>query len=514
MTRRKKKAPDEEEEDPKISSPGFCRHGFVFEQVKNGRFAQGETVDLSAEYTIRENTYQPLKRCPWPLAADAVNYGSLSDLWRAIRAFIHEHLFLPEDALYDVVTAWVMATWTPEIWNAVPYLFFYGPPATGKTRGEEVLHRLCYRGVLASNISSAALFRLCDKYHPTLLLDETEIYNKDMRREVTGLLNCGYRRGQFAWRVRLTDGRGELEPFDTFGFKGLAGTRQLAETLTSRCIPIRMLRARRKVRLTIDEKKATELRGKLLSLRIATLTSGELGELSEQFIGRVPNLNIEDGRLIELFTPLLAVSNEGHEAILGYAHREDERRRAEEKATEEAEMIRILVKYDLTNERGIVLTKKIVEKFNEHRADRDKTSSRFLGYLMHRLGFLKVHTRKGNGWQIDQERLQYYAEIYGVGDTFLRSPHGVHRVHTKQGELGSTGKSATSPQGLSQKTVLKPIRDGAEPCPLCSKFPVAYEFTDHGQQIRRCRHCIQEMKRRGSTFTTLKEISEGEAASS
>jgi len=83
MTRRKKKDPDEEKEPPKISSPGFLRQGHIFEQVKNGLFVQGETTDLVKEYTIGENTYQPLKRCPWPLAETAVNYGSLSDLARA-----------------------------------------------------------------------------------------------------------------------------------------------------------------------------------------------------------------------------------------------------------------------------------------------------------------------------------------------------------------------------------------------------------------------------------------------
>lgn len=81
-----------------------------------------------------------------------------------------------------------------------------------------------------------------------------------------------------------------------------------------------------------------------------------------------------------------------------------------------------------------------------------------------------------------------------------------------QKQLGSSQKTSTSPQGLFQKTVLKPIRDGADPCPLCSKFPVAYEFIDDGQQVRRCRQCIQEMKKTGLTFTTLKEISKSEAA--
>ena len=108
-----------------------------------------------------------------------------------------------------------------------PYIFFYGPVASGKTRGLEVLQRLNYRGILASNISAAALFRSCQEWHPTLLLDETEIYNKDTKTEMIGLLNSGYRRSQYAIRVKLTQQGSELEAFDVFDFKALAGTKGL-----------------------------------------------------------------------------------------------------------------------------------------------------------------------------------------------------------------------------------------------------------------------------------------------
>jgi len=42
-----------------------------------------------------------------------------------------------------------------------------------------------------------------------------------------GLLNSGYRRSQYAIRVKLTQQGSELEAFDVFDFKALAGTKGL-----------------------------------------------------------------------------------------------------------------------------------------------------------------------------------------------------------------------------------------------------------------------------------------------
>lgn len=44
-----------------------------------------------------------------------------------------------------------------------------------------------------------------------------------------------------------------------------------------------------------------------------------------------------------------------------------------------------------------------------------------------------------------------------------------------------------------------------EKCPLCGLYPVKYSFIHESEKIRRCQHCIDQMKAKGWKFTTLKE---------
>ena len=428
MPRKKK----EEDEIPTRFSPGFFKDGFVFEQVKGEKYAQGETTDLNEQYYMDDAYYVPLPRCPWLLAEKPLNFGSAAELWKESRQFIYDHLFLPSEELYDVLTAWVFTTWIVELWPVIPYVFFYGPVASGKTRGLEVLQRLCYRGILAGNISTAALFRSCEEWRPTLLLDETEIYNQDTRIEVVGLLNSGYRRGQYAIRAKQTNHGIELDVFDVFGFKALAGTKGLARTLESRSVMIRMLKARRPIRRLIDEDKATELRNKFLDWRLNTLAINEVSELSELFLERVPPLEFADGRLIELFTPLLAVSNQGRENIINYAQKTFEIRQFEEMATVEAEIIEILTVNDIFDEKNIALTKDMTKLFNAERSEREKWKTNSVGWRLRGLGFINVHTGQGNGWIVDESRLRYLQQIYGVVPPSQEKLQKLQKVHEEK----------------------------------------------------------------------------------
>jgi len=120
-----------------VEHPG---HGF-FEQVEVGEQYKYAVylpkVDLRPEEKVeysdfftgepegdKEVIYRPLKKCPWPLAGEPEEPG---DLWNDVRSFIYDHLDLPDDRLYDVMMAWTMATWIPEAWAVIPYLFFHGP---------------------------------------------------------------------------------------------------------------------------------------------------------------------------------------------------------------------------------------------------------------------------------------------------------------------------------------------------------------------------------------------------
>jgi len=437
-----KKGKKKEEEKVK-HSPGFAENGTIFEQIADGKYVYGKNFEETPVFHFGEDTFQPLERCPWPLAAEPQPYNSSHELWTEVRSFIYDHLFLPDRELYEVLTAWVLSTWLRELWTVVPYIFFYGPVASGKTRGLETIHQLCYRGILASNITPAALFRVCDLWHPTVLLDETEIYNQQTKVEVVGLLNSGYRKGQYAFRAKVTQDGTELESFDVFGFKALAGTQGLRKALESRCLMVKMLKAKRKVNRFVDEKRATELRNKLLGWRLYTLAEREQGEQRELFLEGIPSLDFADGRLNELFTPLLAVSNHGREELVKYAQNLSEMRSSEEKASEEAEVLEILSKNNLKDEKNVVLTKVLAEKFNESREEKETWKTKSIGYLVRRLGFEKVHTRNGNGWLIDKDRLSYLLQVYGIEEDTppipLESVHSIHSVHAQKPDPSNIG---------------------------------------------------------------------------
>ena len=61
------------------------------------------------------------------------------------------------------------------------------------------------------------------------------------------------------------------------------------------------------------------------------------------------SLDFADGRLGELFTCLLTVSNEDRENIVKCAEKLYEIRQFEEKASEEAEIVEILINNDLAS---------------------------------------------------------------------------------------------------------------------------------------------------------------------
>jgi len=493
--------PKEEESRP-TSTPGFLdiTNHYAFEQVKNSKYAlpgsqatpkQSEPFLIDTPYVKLDGAFVPLVRAPWPLADAPLNYGNFTEFWNETKQFIWDHLFLPDENLYDVLNAWAFASWIPEVWSVVPYIFFYGPVASGKTRGLEVLHRLSFRTIISSNISSAALFRACEAWHPTLILDETEIYNKTEKNEVIGLLNSGYRRGQYAIRVKVSEFGEILECFDVFGFKAMAGTEALAKTLESRSIMIRMIKNRRKVRLHVDEKKADELRAKFLYWRLNQLDGRERDVICEDFLRGVEDLEFDNGRLSELFQCLLAISNDGRENILAYANKMVEMRQFEEQTSIEAEVVEAMCNDETLKENNVILTKDVADKLNANRKENEKFKTNSVGYIIRRLGFEPRHTRRGNGWFYDIDRLKYLQAIY-LGEGVVAKP-----------SLSSQTSRSMDVDGMESVKDVKdvnPLQQENHPkftCWICRAgiFDGIYEKTPEGPAHVNCYQQLLEARR-------------------
>jgi hypothetical protein len=337
-------------------------------------------------------------------------------LWTLTRDYLYDHIDLPAEELYDVCTAWVFASWTPELWTVVPYLFFSGPVASGKTRALEVLQKICHRGVLGSNVSNASLYRGVEQYHPTVFLDETEIYSREHKAEVIGLLNSGYRRGQYAWRCSENN-PDEVKFYDVFGFKALAGTEQLRDTLESRSIIIKMMKNVRDVNFLVDEARALEIRNALLVYRLLKLS--DISDISDVNSGGVPpQLKFGNGRVIELFHCMYSVANEGQENILEYARKTYENRLNVEETSVEAEVLECIVKIAPYVENSFIETKEVAKKFNEERNEKERWKTRSIGRLIRRLGLdPKRGTGGKRGWIWDQKRIDYLCKRYRVDPT-------------------------------------------------------------------------------------------------
>lgn len=511
MTDKKK---DDEEKTIQAYSPGFLirNRSLVFEQILNGYYAMysvssgnlmiAESGPLTFFYDHETGTrYVPLSRCPWPLANPNLGFTMLEepDLWKEVRTFIIEHVDVLEPELYDVLTAWIFATYIPEVWMVVPYIFAFGPVATGKTRLLEALQILAYRGIIGSNVSSASLFRGCEQWHPTVFLDETEIYNQIEHSEVVGLLNAGYRRGQYAWRVKITEQGAELELFDVFGFKGLSGTEGLAKTLESRSIMVRMMKNTRPVRFLVDQRKAEGLRGKLLMwrfLKLHQLLGNGDGCDGCDGLSEVPStLDFANGRLIELFQPLLAVANQGYENIVKYAKKVYEIRQLEEETSVEAMILNALLDSEGKVEDRVILTADIAETLNKDIPKREQFKNTTVGRMMRRLGFLPKRIRKGNGWIWNDSRVVLLRRRYLPELTPTEDPS--HLSHP-------------TPLSYDLRIQLDQVapNEPAEKCEGCGEFPVAYTFTHDGQQVRRCKNCIEKMQIKGLKFTTLKKVND------
>jgi hypothetical protein len=95
-----------------------------------------------------------------------------------------------------------------------------------------------------SNISSAALYRAIEKWHPTLLIDEGDTFVVRDDDELRGILNSGHTR-DLAFVVQLVGEDLEPRKFSTWAPKAIAAIGSLASTLLDRSIIVRMRRRRR-----------------------------------------------------------------------------------------------------------------------------------------------------------------------------------------------------------------------------------------------------------------------------
>jgi hypothetical protein len=173
----------------------------------------------------------------------------------------------------------------------------------GKTTLLSLLARPVPRAVLSSNISPASLFRIVERYSPTLLVDEADSFLGE-KEELRGLLNSGHTRDA-AYVVRTVGDEHEPRRFSTWAAKAVAMIGRLPETLADRSIVVPMRRRapdEQVERLRLDRPGAFED----LRRRAARWGADQLAELR----AADPEVPGELGdRAADNWRPLLAIAD-------------------------------------------------------------------------------------------------------------------------------------------------------------------------------------------------------------
>jgi len=335
---------------------------------------------------------------------------TLPELWDNVYKYIFDHCDLPEPELYDILTAWTLCTWVAPKFPVTSYLKFIAPKSSGKTRVLDTLYQLCFRAIKSSTLSPASVYRILEKWDLTLILDETERYMGD--DDMLGILNAGYKKGDYA--IRVTDPiKNELGLYKTLGFKALAGTEELKDTLESRCIVINMQKSIRPVRFTMDEKRGAELRGNLMYASSHLLNN--LNELN----GLPEALEFSNGRFAELYSPLVHMGEYcGHsENIVKYAEDVWEAYQDEEEVSVEAQVLIALISAEkcIEGNPGRISTTHVTDFFNMNRSVRESWKPSSIGRVLTRMGFRPKRLNNGRkGYLFNYQRINRLKERYNV----------------------------------------------------------------------------------------------------
>lgn len=203
-------------------------------EVAQARTATPEREEVGAGRIV---AFQPVEPYPHPVNGEAL----LDRLAVTVLRFVA----LPR-GIADVIAVWILHTYCLTAACISPILAIVSPEKRcGKTTLLTLLGALVPRSLVASNVTSSALFRAVEQFSPTLLIDEADTFltARDDGGELRGILNSSHARaGAFVVRAVPTGDSFEARVFSTWCAKAIALIGELPDTLRDRSLNIVMRR--------------------------------------------------------------------------------------------------------------------------------------------------------------------------------------------------------------------------------------------------------------------------------
>ena len=166
----------------------------------------------------------------------------LKELFLKVVKFISARISVSEGDEW-ILAAFVMNSHVFDIFPTTPYILLESAaPACVKTTAINVLQSICHCSKAVTSPTPAVLFRMIEKYKPTLFIDEREKLSGrgesvDAMKEV---LNSGYKKGGMVARCADASRNHNLQEFEVYCPKVVAAIGGLKGALMDRHINIHM----------------------------------------------------------------------------------------------------------------------------------------------------------------------------------------------------------------------------------------------------------------------------------
>ena len=171
---------------------------------------------------------------PWDSPVDC------RELLDQVTVLIRRYVALSTESA-NTIALWVLHAWTLPAFDISPILCITSPTKRcGKTTLLELISYISPRAISASNVTSASVFHIIDKFSPVLLIDEADTF-LNRQAELRGIINSGHRRSS-AFVIRTAGEEHAPRQFSTWGAKAIALIDRLPSTLEDRSIVIELRR--------------------------------------------------------------------------------------------------------------------------------------------------------------------------------------------------------------------------------------------------------------------------------
>lgn len=327
---------------------------------------------------------------PTPAVFDYHETDTDQVLFDDVSEYILGHVELSKDVEYKIMAAWVFHTYLLENFDYSPYLYFYGPVGSGKSRAGEILRQLSFRAIFTVGITEASIFRVTELYKPTLIVDELNLWGKEGNTAIQQMLNCRFQRGQIVIRINQNkQGFDSIEQFNIFGATAICTTEEAPEALQSRRLLFTMEKNTRRVKRKVDEVVALKLRNRLTAFR-----ARHFKESLEE-----PEAIVYDGRLDDVILPLHQVVRlcdpRSERDFVNFCE-QVEKHRFEELATSlDAIVVSAVQACKHSIEGGKFLVSDVALEVNKDRSQKEQISNSAVGRVLNRLGFRTTRNNQG-----------------------------------------------------------------------------------------------------------------------